>query len=399
MLSQSNIVIVDVLRRFKSSKIPVCFLVPTKTGLEKSIMDATKSVRDFLEEREIHRFSNQQQGTNNKVLIETNFYSQGQLIETKTSLYRPETKNGDPRIWVYKLADGTEPGDLLAITYNKNKLTVINCSKSNLDDLLDAKNNMFQHLFGSTVIGLSSDANELLVMMKEVASKGFIRTMRPGDTGVGFTLESLLGISANSSRSPDFKGIEIKSGRQKSQRSGRTTIFSQVPNWNISALKGSKEILFTRGKYHETKQRVQLFHELSAIKANSYNMKLDLDFGRDLLHQVYMEGNNVVMDVSWELEVLKKRLSEKHKETFWVSAETKGKSGDVEEEFFYSSVKHTGSADTSVFPTLIETGVITLDYTIKEAKPGVAKDQGYLFKISSKNLDLLFTSVDTYSLI
>ncbi len=119
MLSQSNIVIVDVLRRFKSSKIPVCFLVPTKTGLEKSIMDATKSVRDFLEEREIHSFSNQQQGTNNKVLIETNFYSQGQLIETKTSLYRPETKNGDPRIWVYKLADYTEPGDLLAITITK----------------------------------------------------------------------------------------------------------------------------------------------------------------------------------------------------------------------------------------------------------------------------------------
>ncbi len=258
---------------------------------------------------------------------------------------------------------------------------------------------MFQHLFGSTVIGLSSDANELLVMMKEVSSKGFIRTMRPGDTGVGFTLETLLGISANSSRSPDFKGIEINSGRQKSQRSGRTTVFSQVPNWSISALKGSKEILFTRGKYHEAKQRVQLFHELSAIKANSYNMKLDLDFGRDLLHQVFMEGNDVVVDVSWELEVLKKRLSEKHKETFWVSAETKGKSGDVGEEFFYSSVKHTGSADTSVFPTLIETGVITLDYTIKEAKPGVAKDQGYLFKISSKNLDLLFTSVDTYSLI
>ena len=97
--------------------------------------------------------------------------------------------------------------------------------------------------------------------------------------------------------------------------------------------------------------------------------------------------------------MLKKRLSEKHKETFWVSAETKGKSGSEFEEFLYSSVKHTGAADVTVFPTLLETGVVTLDYTIKETKPGTAKDQGYLFKIASKNLDLLFSRVETYSLI
>ena len=34
--------------------------------------------------------------------------------------------------------------------------------------------------------------------------------------GVGYTLETLLGIAANSSKAPDYKGIEIKSGRQKS---------------------------------------------------------------------------------------------------------------------------------------------------------------------------------------
>ena len=66
---------------------------------------------------------------------------------------------------------------------------------------------------------------------------------------------------------------------------------------------------------------------------------------------------------------------------------------------FYSNIKHTSNADISVFPTLIETGVVTLDYTIKETKTGAAKDQGYLFKIASKNLDLLFSKVEHYSLI
>ena len=139
--------------------------------------------------------------------------------------------------------------------------------------------------------------------------------------------------------------------------------------------------------------------ELSAIKFNSYNMKLKLDFDNDLLHQVCLEKDVEVNDVSWELPVLKQRVLQKHKETFWVSAVTRGKSGDVNEEFFYSEVKHTGKIDPSIFPTLLETGVITLDYLIKELKPEVAKDQGYLFKMSSKNLDLLFSSVNYYSLV
>ena len=131
--------------------------------------------------------------------------------------------------------------------------------------------------------------------MREVASKGYVRTLRPGDTGVGFTLETLLGISANSSKSPDYKGIEIKSGRKRSQKSGRTTVFSQVPNWQISRLKGSKEILFERGRFHQIRQRMQLFHEFSTIKLNSYDMKLELDIDHDLLHQICIE-DGVEMD-------------------------------------------------------------------------------------------------------
>ena len=61
-------------------------------------------------------------------------------------------------------------------------------------------------------------------------------------------------------------------------------------------------------------------------------------------------------------------------------------------------MKHTGQVDQTVFPVLLETGVVTLDYTIKEKSPGVAKDQGYLFKIAPKNLDLLFSQVQEYQL-
>ena len=399
MLSLSNYSVIDALRSFKSSGISVSFLVPTKTGLEKSIMDATKNLRDFFCEKMIHDYNKQEKGTNAKVMILTKLVSKNSIIETKTSLYRPETKNGDPRIWIYKLAEHSEPGDLLAILVNAGELIIVNCSKVDLNKILEKSNLKFSKLFSNAVIGLSEDANELLTLMKNVASKGYIKTMRAGDTGVGFTLETLLGIKANSSRAPDFKGIEIKSGRKKSQRSGRTTLFSQVPNWQISRLKSSRDILFNRGRLHAIKNRMQLFHELSAVKINSYDMKLAIDYNDDLLHQVHIKNNNFTKDTSWEFKILKNRLLEKHVETFWVSAQSKGLTGSEKEEFFYSDIKHTGKIDVSVFPTLIETGVVTLDYTIKELKPDVAKDQGYLFKISSNNLDLLFSKVDYYSLV
>ena len=399
MLTISNISVVETLRKFKKVDLSVCFLVPTETGLNKSIMDATKSLREYFSKYEIHDFEKQPKGMQSKVLLSTILISGNAIIETKTSLYRPETKNGDPRIWIYKLGDYAQAGDLISFSSSNGIIIAVNCSKSNLDDLLNKNSINFSKYFANSINSLSKNANELLLRLKEISSKGYIKTLRAGDTGVGFTLESLLDIPANSNKAPDFKGIEIKSSRKKFQKSsGRSTIFSQVPNWKISRLKGSKEILLTRGKYHEQKKRMQLFHEFSALKINSYNMKLLLDHNKDLLHQIYLKDESSVIDVTWEIEVLKRRLREKHKETFWVSAMTKGKNGDVNEEFLFSEVKHTGEVDFNIFPTLIETGVITLDYTIKEAKKNVAKDQGYLFKISSKNLDLLFSKISHYSL-
>ena len=228
---------------------------------------------------------------------------------------------------------------------------------------------------------------------------GFVNTLRPGSTGVGYTLETLLGIAANSSRSPDYKGIEIKTGRRKSKRSGRTTLLSKTPDWDLSRLKGSKEMLYERGRFNEKKNRVQLFHELSATKTNSYGMLLEIEHAQGFLHQVFVDNEETQSDVTWDIPVLQRRLIEKHPETFWITVETSGRSGDADEKFRYSWVEHTRAHDPSVFPFLIEAGVITLDYTITELRPGVAKDQGYLFKIKTPDLGLLFSSVREYSLL
>lgn len=45
---------------------------------------------------------------------------------------------------------------------------------------------------------------------ESIKNKGWIKSLRRGSTGVGYTFESLLGKDEDSYSLPDFNGIEIK---------------------------------------------------------------------------------------------------------------------------------------------------------------------------------------------
>lgn len=177
----------------------------------------------------VHDYARQKQGTDNKKVLPTRLFSSNEVLETSTSLYRPETKSGDPRLWIYRLGGLASPGDLIAMTISEGRLVAINCTKSDLGSLLSPSNQSMLRLFPISSQQTSDEASELLTMLSDVSRKGFIKTMRPGDTGVGFTLETLLGIEANSNKAPDYKGIELKSSRVSKASNKQTTVFSQVP--------------------------------------------------------------------------------------------------------------------------------------------------------------------------
>jgi hypothetical protein len=401
MLSQANLSVPDTLGQFKDRGISVGFLVPTETGLSKSIMDAHEGLRTYLKAKGAHDFDTQLQGNENKKSIRTFLLADGKTLETKTSLYRPESKSGDPRIWVYGLASVAGPGDLLALAFANEELIVINCSRSELDILLSGHNSFLSRAFPiATERELSPVAQELLLKMSEISARGYIKTMRSGDTGVGYTLESLLGIEANSSKAPDYKGIELKAARVGKGRAKQTTIFSQVPKWSSSSLKGSREILEKHGRFNIKKSRKQVYHEISATKLNSYNLQLEVDESSGMLYQVFLNPENEMRqerDVVWEIDHLVSRVEEKHKETMWISALARGKRS--EEEFFYHKLKHTRGVDPAALQLLLDSGEMTVHYLIKELPSGAAKDQGYLFKMAPKYLPILFDKITIYDLV
>ena len=88
---------------------------------------------------------------------------------------------------------------------------------------------------------------------------------------------------------------------------------------------------------------------------------------------------------------------DKHRETFWVGALNKRINGN--EEFNYTTVRHTKKPLVSTFDRLLETGGIGIDLTMSERSSGNgARDHGYLFRVKRESFDELFPLVGKYSL-
>ena len=68
---------------------------------------------------------------------------------------------------------------------------------------------------------------ELLKTLKKIKQQGFIKTHREGPTGIGKTLEDLLGIKENAVPGPDAILTELKSARKGSP--SMLTLFTKSP--------------------------------------------------------------------------------------------------------------------------------------------------------------------------
>jgi len=363
---------------------------PTLTGLKKSILDATQTVRTHFNLVDFHTYETQGQGIDYKVIKDAFFVDPENTVKTRMSLYRPTTKSGDPRMWFSKLNDFSQAGDQIAIIIFLQQAFLLNLTKVDLNkSILDFDN------IGLFISRYSDDDNaisqELLNKLREIARLPLV-SIGHGDTSIGMSIEAALGIPPNSSKLPDYKGIEIKSSRSSKTR---TTIFAQVANWKISTCKSSSEILDQYG--YDRDNDFRLYCTTSSRRHNSQGLIFQYDQSTDILHEHHISGAHVA---SWEGELLRNRLHTKHKETFWVDATSEIING--KEVFHLHSVTHTKNPLLTQLMPLISSGVITMDHLIKRTTvSGKTKvsEKGPLFKINKKHLGLIFPTPVKYSLI
>jgi hypothetical protein len=124
--------IVDVILRknietLNENKINYSILVPTETGLKKSIMDAVSGVRNFLKTNGFNDYDTQELGPDHKVILDCILDSIENKTDSKVSLYRSNGR-GDYRIWFTNLNEFAEANNELALINKDGVINVLNLS-------------------------------------------------------------------------------------------------------------------------------------------------------------------------------------------------------------------------------------------------------------------------------
>lgn len=381
-----------------NKQVPYATIQVTETGLRKSILDATAPVRAYFLEKDVHDYENQLQGQENKRIISTCILTTTSLHRTESSLYRPVTKKGDPRIWIYGIKQFINADEIMALISHDQMLYVINLSQIDIPTVCNsAVGNPIKDLVNEIHGFSTSVSDELLGLIRNRMSE-WIPTTVLADTGVGREVENQLGIPMNADKTPDYKGIELKSGREKANV--RNSLFTQTPNWDISRLKSSREIVDAYGYIPQGYGHKCLHVTLSSIKPNPQGLGLYVEYGKNWLEAneyeiipiadgKYKKINDVAV---WKLMDLHQRLLTKHKETFWIDVDSRIDNGT--EYFRVTSIEHTKNPIPSQFDILLEQGKITVDFLLGRNKGG----DTYSFKIGKKSRPLLFPESEVYTI-
>jgi hypothetical protein len=315
----------------------------------------------------------------------------------------PTTKAGDPRIWISGLNRFVKAWNLVALFLHEGSLYVFNASDPSIQKQITNSQSILSSLLKAIGSATSRYETELLELLKGISEKGFVASTTNADSGVGDTLEALLGIRRNSNRAPDYKGIEIKSSRLNSRtgrQENRSTLFSRIPNWEISRLKSAREIMDNYGYISSSTGRLALQVTLKHTP-NAQGLYLAINGAESKIQNLFRQGERSEEVVAWKIDGLENSLREKHKNTFWVKAKTAEIHGS--EHFHYVQVIATSSPLISNFAQLVDLGSIQMDYTISEkVKPDgglKVRDHGYLWKIAPEDIGLLFPPPKVFDLL
>ncbi len=226
--------------------------------------------------------------------------------------------------------------------------------------------------------------NELIQDLKKIKKQGFVKTHRSGNTGIGKTLEDLLGIEENNIAGPDGHQTELKSTRKGS--SSKITLFTKSP----MPKKINTKLLEKFG--HPTDNgRKKLHVTISAVSkgscCNKEGFKINV---HDDIIEISHSGYGSMPAPYWERQNLEKKFNRKYpKNLLYVKADHRGKGKKEEFHFNEAWLMHGFGFDS--FVKLLNKGKIVVEIRIGQYPNGRPHDHGTGFRVMPDNLDLCFT--------
>ena len=250
-------------------------------------------------------------------------------------------------------------------------------------------------------------------MIKE---EGWVKTHRKGPTGIGKTIEDLLGIDENNVPGPDGERVELKSGRKSDTRAGSMlTLFTKSPD-----SRGANSVMLDKLGYysHPGSPNKELHTTINAVEYNTLRRKQGLKIvvrnGRVEVVGVrtgapssssksldkWMDGSPAPKHeyeevyCYWSHEIIQQTFERKLPRLLYVKAEWKGTGAD--EQFWFNEAELLEQGTFDNFRKQLEEGKILVDIRIGQwpkghPQAGEPHDHGTGFRVFPRNLPLCFS--------
>jgi len=214
---------------------------------------------------------------------------------------------------------------------------------------------------------------------KEIKNLGFVKSMRRGPTGVGYTFETLLGIQENNIIGPDIGAFEIKAHRLGSNNLITLFTFNKKV-WKMNQLEAIR-------KYGTPDQngRLGLYFTMSQ-KPNSSGLFIHIT--NDFIQLRHIDGNIIA---EWSFENLVERFMQKIPALIFVTAEVEERNGV--EYFHYIRAQLLKETSKEILISQFKEENIVLDLRLHD-KGTRARNHGTAFRCYEKNLPKIFKYVE-----
>ncbi len=209
---------------------------------------------------------------------------------------------------------------------------------------------------------------ELRKILNELKDAGFVQSERPGPTGVGYTLESRLGISENNLPIPDIGGrTEIKATRNTTNNLITLFTFNRLA-WQ----KPQADIIQSYGYIDESNGRPSLYSTVSAATPNSQGLQVTLPKDSGMVSIAHVESGEVL--ATWDLFHIVGKFVTKFERLLLVHADARR--GERGEEFHFNAAHLLAEPNAKTFRDSFLQGKALIDIRMHLKPYDAARIQG-----------------------
>ena len=203
----------------------------------------------------------------------------------------------------------------------------------------------------------------------EISKMGFVKTMRKGDTGIGFTLETLLGIRENNIKVSDltYQGLDIELKSQRRGSKAMVTIFTlEADIRNLNDVEVIKKYGYENGQ-----GRYALKNTLSSQTYSSQGLKTVISSSEKRINII---NHKETLIWSWDINRIKPKIGN----LLFVIATKQGTGED--EHFHYDEATLSLGLDDDCFQKMIHDDLVKVDLRMHLKPSGISRNHGTGFR-------------------